>query len=97
MIDKAINMLGENDDELEVLLMELGRKHVVYGVKPAYFPFMTDAILAMLGEIISLREFTLEDEHAWKEVLNVLITDMTKAQRAIAMKEAADAMNKVHL
>ena len=94
MIDKALNMLGENDEELEVLLTELGKKHVTYGVKAEYLPFMTEAIVAMLRETLTLK-FTEADEDAWREVLSVLITDMSKAQRALMMKEAANAVKKV--
>ena len=31
MIEKALNMLGTDDEELTMLMSELGRKHVVYG------------------------------------------------------------------
>ena len=38
MIDKALGMLGPDIELLTEILMELGVKHVAYGVKPEYFP-----------------------------------------------------------
>ena len=89
MIEKALNMLGTDDDELTRLMSELGRKHVVYGVKADYFPHMKEAIKTMLNEMLEMK-FDTRDEDAWDEVLEVLITDMTKAQREIAMKREVE-------
>lgn len=93
MLEKALNMLGENDDELTFMLMELGQKHVRYGVKPDYFVHMKKAIIAMLHEKLTIK-FTEEDVNAWDEVLGALISDMTKAQRELQMKEAQKAFQK---
>lgn len=87
MIEKALNMLGENDEELTIMLSDLGAKHVRYGVKPEYFNHMKSAIIAMLHEKLTMK-FTADDEHAWDEVLSALISDMTKAQRELQMLEA---------
>ena len=87
MVEKALNMLGENDDELTVMLTDLGAKHVRYGVKPEYFVHMKRGIIAMLHEKLTIK-FTEQDEHAWEEVLSALISDMTKAQRELQMLEA---------
>ena len=89
MIEKALNMLGTDNDELTILLSDLGRKHVVYGVRADYFPHMHQAIKAMLLEMLETR-FDAKDEDAWDEVLSALISDMTKAQREVAMKREAD-------
>ena len=116
MIEKALNMLGTDDDELTILMSDLGRKHVIYGVsdnhmystrglslqiylstwcffdkqvKADYFPHMKNAIMAMLHEMLEIK-FDARDEDAWDEVLSVLISDMTKAQREVAMKKEVD-------
>lgn len=89
MIEKALNMLGTDDDELTALMSDLGRKHVIYGVKADYFPHMQKAIKSMLHEMLEIK-FSDKDEDAWDEVLSVLISDMTKAQREIAMKREVD-------
>lgn len=89
MIEKALNMLGTDDDELTALMSDLGRKHVIYGVKADYFPHMQKAIKSMLHEMLEIK-FSDKDEDAWDEVLSVLISDITKAQREIAMKREVD-------
>jgi hemoglobin-like flavoprotein len=93
MIHKALKMLGENDQELEQTMMALGKKHIGYGVKPQYFPVMVEAIIAMLHEMLGAK-FTPEDQDAWEEVLSVLISDMSRAQRLVRMQEAASAHGK---
>ena len=50
---------------------------------------MKEAIKAMLHEMLEMK-FDSRDEDAWDEVLTVLITDMTKAQREVAMKREVD-------
>lgn len=89
MIEKALNMLGTDNDELTKMMSDLGRKHVVYGVRAEYFPHMKAAILSMLHEMLEMK-FEPQDEDAWDEVLSVLITDMTKAQREVNMKKQVD-------
>jgi hemoglobin-like flavoprotein len=93
MIEKALNMLGVANDELTAMMSDLGRKHVVYGVKADYFPHMKSAIIAMLHEMLEMK-FSTEDEDAWDEVLSVLTTDMTKAQREVNMKKEVGKHNK---
>jgi hypothetical protein len=38
MIDKALGMLGPDIELLTEILLDLGKKHVNYGVKPEFFP-----------------------------------------------------------
>lgn len=86
MIEKALNMLGTEDDELTLMMSDLGRKHILYGVKSEYMPSMKNAIKSMLHQMLEMK-FTEKDEDAWDEVLSVLISDMTRAQREVAMKK----------
>ena len=51
MIGKTVGMLGENNEELTKDLLELGKKHVTYGVKSEYFPYMTQSIIIMMKEM----------------------------------------------
>lgn len=89
MIEKALNMLGTDDDELTIMMSDLGRKHIVYGVKSEYMPSMKEAIKSMLHQMLEMK-FTDKDEDAWDEVLSVLISDMTRAQREVNMKREID-------
>jgi hemoglobin-like flavoprotein len=90
MVEKALNMLGENDEELTIMMHTLGVKHFTYGVKPEYFPFMTKSILKMMQEKLTVK-FTEDDKHAWDEVLTAMTADMGKAQREMHMKESIAA------
>ena len=92
MVEKALNMLGESDAELTIMMRDLGEKHVKYGVKPEYFPYMKRAISKMMQEKLTVK-FRDEDKHAWDEVLTALIADMTKAQREMEMIAAIAAVS----
>jgi hypothetical protein len=94
MVSKTVDMLGAettSDDEhgrgkrLSDVLTDLGRKHVSYGVKPEYFPFMTESILEMLKETIGNPH-----EEAWLDVFNFLIEQMTEGYTRIQKGVAAD-------
>jgi len=87
MLDKTVDMLGAettSDEEhgrgkkLTDILLDLGRKHVAYGVKPAFFPFMTQSVLVMLEE-------TIGNPHAqaWNDVFAFLIEQMTSGYERI--------------
>jgi hypothetical protein len=80
MIDKALGMLGPDIELLTEILLDLGAKHVGYGVKPEYFPSMGRALIfsvkAQLGE-----KFSDEMKDAWVEVYGALSYDMIRAQK----------------
>lgn len=88
MIDSTISMLGKDHDTLAETLVSLGKKHSTYGVKPEYFPFMTDSIVSMMKTKLG-SDFSAKEEDAWVEVFNVLIEDIVSAQNALTIKEAA--------
>lgn len=88
MIEKAVGMLGQDDAELTKTLLELGKKHVTYGVRPEYFPFMTKSIIKMMKEILG-SEFTTADEDAWNDILSLFIADIVRGERMLDMGLAA--------
>lgn len=92
MIGKTVSMLGENNEELTKDLLELGKKHVTYGVKAEYFPFMTKSIILMMKELLG-SEFTDADQKAWEDIMSVLIADMVKGQRSLDIGLAAANKN----
>eukprot|EP00339_Tiarina_fusa_P021707 CAMPEP_0117047462 /NCGR_PEP_ID=MMETSP0472-20121206/32804_1 /TAXON_ID=693140 ORGANISM="Tiarina fusus, Strain LIS" /NCGR_SAMPLE_ID=MMETSP0472 /ASSEMBLY_ACC=CAM_ASM_000603 /LENGTH=651 /DNA_ID=CAMNT_0004760179 /DNA_START=106 /DNA_END=2061 /DNA_ORIENTATION=- len=92
MIEKTVGLLGEADDELTETLLKLGKKHFTYGVRPEYFPFMTQAIIKMLKEMIG-GEFTEEEQKAWEDILGVLIADMVRGERMLDMGLASANKN----
>jgi hemoglobin-like flavoprotein len=82
MIHKTVNILGDDNDQLTKVLTDLGKKHVTYGVKADYFPFMTKSLVVTMKEILK-DDFTPADQQAWEDVLAVLIADMVKGQRML--------------
>jgi len=92
MIEKAVGMLGQDDAELTETLLELGKKHVTYGVRAEYFPFMTKAIMKMMKEILGA-EFTPQDEEAWVDILSLFIADIVRGERMLDMGLAVTHKN----
>ena len=88
MIDSTIEMLGKDNDKLSETLVALGKKHATYGVKPEFFPFMTESIVAMMKTKLG-GDFTAAEEDARAQVFNVLIEDIVAAQHALSIEEAA--------
>jgi hemoglobin-like flavoprotein len=81
MIDKALGMLGPDIELLTEILMELGAKHVRYGVKPEYFPSMGRSLVYTVETLLTEDEFTREIKDAWVEVYGALSYDMIRAQK----------------
>lgn len=78
MLDRALNMLGPDAELLAEILSDLGKKHAHMGVNESYFPFMGEALLEMMNEILS-DKFTPEIEHQWKIVYQALSVNMIKS------------------
>lgn len=71
MFDAALSMLGPDTETLFEILTELGKRHIKYGVKPHYFPFMGKAVVYALSETLG-DAWTLEIQDAWVEVYDEL-------------------------
>ena len=80
MIDTALSMLGPDIELLTGILLDLGAKHVGYGVKPEYFPSMGRALIHAVKESLG-DEFSDEMNDAWVEVYGALSYDMIRAQK----------------
>ena len=92
MINQTVLLLGTDNEKITKTMMDLGKTHVTYGVKPEYFPYMTASIIHVLKDRLG-SDFTREDEKAWKATLGALITDMVKGQRKL--EKGLAAVNKV--
>ncbi len=94
MLDTALNMVGPDIELLTEIMLELGAKHVRYGVKADMFPIMGDAIIIALRS--SLKEnFTKEIEEAWVETFRELSGDMVRGM-AQASTWAAPTLENEH-
>ena len=78
MIDTALQMLGPDIELLTEIMLELGTKHIRYGVKPAMFPIMGECLIETLEE--TLGEMQPDVKEAWIETYDALSGDMVKAQ-----------------
>ncbi|KAG7341030.1 globin-like protein [Nitzschia inconspicua] len=81
MLDKAIGMLGPDIEMLTDILMELGKKHVSYGVEPEFFPSMGRSLIETLEETLGKDKFDVETKGCWVEVYGALSYDMIRAQK----------------
>lgn len=78
MFDAALNMLGPDTDTLRDVLQQLGKRHIRYGVKPAFFPYMGKALLETLAETLG-DYWTPEMEAAWTVVYEQLSGEIMRS------------------
>jgi hemoglobin-like flavoprotein len=78
MFDTALNMLGPDIELLTDMLYDLGKKHVVYGVKKDLFPIMGDALIYTLDQTIP-KHMNNENRDAWRKTFDAMSTDMLLA------------------
>ena len=77
MIGTAVNGLGKLDN-LVPAVQDLGRRHVKYGVKDAYYDTVAGALLWTLEQGLG-DGFTPDVKSAWVTVYGVLATTMKDA------------------
>lgn len=78
MLDTALNMLGPDIELLTEIMLELGTKHIRYGVKPEYFPVMGECLIETLDEVLK-EQITDTIKDAWEETYKALSSDMIRA------------------
>ena len=83
MIDKALGMLGPDIELLTEILLELGQKHVSYGVKPEYFPSMGRSLIFAVQKVLPEASFSPDIKDSWVEVYGALSYDMIRAQKMV--------------
>lgn len=71
-------MLGPDIELLTEINTDLGRRHVVYGVTPAMYAYMGEALLFTLEKLLG-EDFTPEVQEAWEIVYNELSSDVKSA------------------
>lgn len=77
MIDFAIDELGPELDLLKETLLEQGKRHVRYGVRPDSLRSMTNAVISAVKGLLG-DEFTDEHEQAWRVVFQLFSTYMVE-------------------
>ena len=88
MIDTTVNMLGPDIEMLTEIMLELGAKHVRYGVTPAMFPIMGQCLLQTIEECLTFQsehgsgfKYSQDMKDSWLEVYVALSHDMIRARR----------------
>eukprot|EP00526_Cylindrotheca_closterium_P023299 CAMPEP_0113638600 /NCGR_PEP_ID=MMETSP0017_2-20120614/20227_1 /TAXON_ID=2856 /ORGANISM="Cylindrotheca closterium" /LENGTH=161 /DNA_ID=CAMNT_0000549727 /DNA_START=59 /DNA_END=544 /DNA_ORIENTATION=- /assembly_acc=CAM_ASM_000147 len=81
MIDRALALLGPEIELLTEIMLELGEKHVRYGVKAEYFPAMGSALIDAVKTILGEEHFSEEIRADWLEVYGALSYDMIRGQK----------------
>jgi hemoglobin-like flavoprotein len=74
-------MLGPDIEMLTDILLELGKKHVSYGVKPEYFPSMGKSLIMAIEKTLGKDNFDADTKDCWVEVYGALSYDMIRAQK----------------
>lgn len=83
MIERSLDMLGPDTELLTELLVELGQRHVRYGVKTEYYPAMGKVLLVVLEDVLEEKVFTEEVRDNWNEVYTALYSDMIKGHNMV--------------
>jgi nitric oxide dioxygenase len=77
MLATIVNAL-DRFDELQPVLVELGRRHVGYGVLPEHYNALRLALLWALGHALN-SEFDSDTKAAWDQLLRSVASTMLQA------------------
>jgi hemoglobin-like flavoprotein len=77
LLDMLVVIIEALDDfeALRPRLVELGRKHVQYGVKPEHYDLVRTSLVWAIGQALEL-EFDAETKAAWNQMLTVVAETM---------------------
>lgn len=75
-INAAVNSLDNNNLQNNSLV-ELGKKHSLYGAKKSYFNIMQDAFIEVFSEAIG-PDFNEQKKNAWLKCFDFLTSQMCK-------------------
>lgn len=77
MLDVAVNMLGPDLEPVSYALEELGKRHVDYGVIPAHYPIVGQALLSTLEAALG-NDWTPTAKEGWTGIYGFVSTTMIK-------------------
>ncbi|GKY93941.1 hypothetical protein MPSEU_000361000 [Mayamaea pseudoterrestris] len=80
MLDMAVSFLGPDLEPIEYELLDLGKRHIAYGVQPEYFPIMERAVMYALDGILD-DKLTRDDRGSWQVIFQFMIENMTKGMK----------------
>mmetsp|Transcript_3240 Transcript_3240/g.9099 ORF Transcript_3240/g.9099 Transcript_3240/m.9099 type:complete len:169 (+) Transcript_3240:153-659(+) len=81
MFDQALGMLGPDTELLAEMLAGLGKRHIQYGVRASFLPYMGKAIITTVKELLQDKAGLWNDEveEAWNTVFESMSWDIMDA------------------
>jgi hemoglobin-like flavoprotein len=80
MIDMAVGFLGPDLDPLAEDLVELGKRHINYGVPSEYLPVMERSVIYALEELLG-DKLTRDVRLSWEAIFHFMITHMVQGMK----------------
>jgi hemoglobin-like flavoprotein len=75
MIDAALSMLGTDLELLNEIMLDLGKRHMGYGVSADHFPAMGNALVFAMSKVLG-STWNQMTENAWLEAYGEFSSDM---------------------
>ena len=77
VFDSVFQMLGPDQEFIEEMLKQIGKRHKAMGVNASFFPFMGHALIDSIEEFIA-RKLTGHEREAWEHVFDVISAEIVK-------------------
>ena len=90
MLDVAVNMLGPDLEPVTEALEDLGARHCQYGVLPAHYPIVGEALLKTLGAALG-DAWTPTVEKGWTGIFGFVATSMQRGATTFTEDELDEA------
>jgi len=78
LLDAILPMLGQHNEYIEELLIQVGHRHAKIGVNPGFFPYIGESLICTLTRA-NPNEMSDEIGEAWEEVFGAIIRVIVKA------------------
>lgn len=77
MLDLAVSFLGPDLEPIQAELVELGKRHLSYGVSAEYLPIMERAVMFAMDSILG-EKLSRFERGSWQVVFKFMIDHMTE-------------------
>lgn len=66
-------------DLIQEILAQVGKRHKDFGVEPAYFPHMGEALVYSLEQVLGESHFSAAHKAAWMEVYEEISSEIIQS------------------
>ncbi|KAL7562545.1 hypothetical protein ACA910_015429 [Epithemia clementina (nom. ined.)] len=77
VFDSVFQMLGPDQEFIEEMLAQIGKRHKKMGVNPSFFPYMGQALMYSLEKYL-LRKLSDRETEAWEEVFDAISGEIVR-------------------